>query len=424
MIKLPTPKAGGPYNIDIRANETKRINGVLIGEVWICSGQSNMEMPVEGWANDPIKNSSDEIANANYPSIRLFTVQKDVAFNPREDVNGSWSVCAPASVRSFSATAYFFAKELYERLKVPIGLIHTSWGGTIAEAWTSEAALRTMGDFDNELNTIDSVGKNIKAIMLKDSISNLSWQKALSQVHNQKVSSLDNDGWKVMQLPTVWEDAGYPDLDAIVWFKRTVQIPESWAGKDLKIDLGPIDDRDITYFNSEFLDSTMGGFSWAAERHYTIPGKLVKAGANTISVCVIDDCGNGGLYGMKEKMKIYPATENASTGIGLDGEWQYKIVAAKPKQVLNTWPNQPSVLYNGMISPLIPFSIRGAIWYQGESNVGRAKQYTKLFPLMIRDWRKRWNVGAFPFTLFRLHRLLTWAIILRPLLCATLNAAP
>ena len=155
MVKLPTPKAGGPYDVTIKSTETKTLHGVLIGEVWICSGQSNMEMPVQGWSGAPVNNSATEIAEANYPSIRLFTVEKNIAFSPQQDVKGAWSSCSPASAGSFSATAYFFGRELYKHLHIPIGLIHTSWGGTIAEAWTSEASLRTMGDFNSGLDVVN-----------------------------------------------------------------------------------------------------------------------------------------------------------------------------------------------------------------------------------------------------------------------------
>ena len=396
-VKLPTPKAGGPYNVRIKANETKVLQHVLIGEVWICSGQSNMEMPVSGWSTDPIKNSAQEIANANYPSIRLFTVEKEIAYAPKNDVKGEWSVCSPSTVGPFSATAYFFGRELYKKLRVPIGLIHTSWGGTIAEAWTSEAALRTMGDFDKELDVVNAVNKDIADVRSKDSIDNLKWLSALADNGNEQAKGSNTSGWKTMPLPGMWEKAGLPDIDGIVWFKRVVNIPDAWAGKELKLDLGPIDDRDVMFFNGEAVDSTMSGFTWAAERHYTIPGRLVKAGSNVIAVKVIDDGGDGGMYGKPEQMVLYPATGSSSSGISLGGEWYYQLTAIKPKPRLNTWPNQPSVLYNAMIAPLVPFAIKGAIWYQGESNVGRAKQYTTLFPLMISDWRKQWKEGNFPF---------------------------
>lgn len=396
MVKLPTPKAGGPYEVTIKSNETQTLHGVLVGEVWICSGQSNMEMPVQGWgAGTPIQNSATEIADANYPSIRMFTVEKAVGFAPKEDVKGSWATCSPATAGSFSATAYFFGRQLYQQLHVPIGLIHTSWGGTIAEAWTSAPALRGMQDFNKDLDRVDAVRHNLKDMQLKDSLNEAGWQRALAdRSSDYNASTLQ---WATMQVPGYWESLGQPTLDGIVWFKRTIDIPANWAGKDLKLDLGPIDDRDITYFNGQPIDSTMQGFTWMAERHYRIPASLVKAGSNTIVVKIIDDGGNGGMYGKPSQLALYPADQQPGAGIALGGEWQYAIAKIKPQPAVATSPNQPAVLYNAMIAPLVPYAIKGAIWYQGEANVGRAAQYTRLFPLMIKDWRNHWQEGNFPF---------------------------
>lgn len=395
MVKLPTPKAGGPYEVTIKASETKTLHGVLVGEVWICSGQSNMEMPLQGWPpGGPIQNSAGEIADANYPSIRMFTVEKAVGFAPKDEVKGSWATCSPATAGSYSATAYFFARQLYQQLHVPIGLIHTSWGGTIAEAWTSAPALRGIQDFNKDLDRLDSVRHNMKGMQLQDSLNEASWQRALAdRSADYNAPSLK---WATMQVPGYWESLGQPTLDGIVWFKRSVDVPADWAGKDLQLDLGPIDDRDITYFNGQAIDSTMKGFTWMADRHYHIPGSLVKAGNNSIVIKVIDDGGNGGLYGKPSQLALYPAGQQANS-IALGGAWQYSIASVKPQPAVGTSPNQPSVLYNAMIAPLVPYAIKGAIWYQGESNVGRAEQYTRLFPTMIKDWRSRWQQGNFPF---------------------------
>jgi sialate O-acetylesterase len=397
MVKIPTPKAGGPYDVTIKAGDTKVLHGVLIGEVWICSGQSNMEMPVSGWPAAPIKNSALEIANANYPQIRTFTGDRQIAFSPQQNVKGSWSSCSPASAGAFSATAYFFARELYDHLHVPIGLVHVSWGGTIAEAWTSEASLRTMGDFNNDLNRVDSMRTGSAQMMQHDKENEALWNKAVAETNNSFALADMDTSWHTMQLPTYWENAGLPDLDGIVWFKRTIDIPASWAGKELKLDLGPIDDNDVTWFNGKIIDSTMKDGAWMMERHYTIPADLVKAGANLIAVKVIDNGGGGGIYGKPDQLHIYPAGGNVSDAISLTGNWNYKVAAVKPPPSMMTSPNQPSVLYNGMIAPVVPYAMKGAIWYQGEANVGRARQYTTLFPLLISDWRKQWNEGNFPF---------------------------
>ncbi|MDQ6763742.1 MAG: hypothetical protein M3015_14095 [Bacteroidota bacterium] len=398
MVKLATPKAGGPYDVTIKAGETKTLHGILIGEVWICSGQSNMEMPVAGWGETtPIKNSAEEIANANHPTIRLFIADKKVAFSPQQNVHGKWQSCSPETVAQFSATAYFFGRELSDHLHVPIGLMDVTWGGTIAEAWTSEASLRTMGDFNKDLDRVNSMATKADAMMEKDKEGQAMWVKALAENNNSFASEATDASWHTMELPNLWENTGLPDLDGIVWFRRTVNIPASWEGKALKLDLGPVDDNDVTWFNGKIIDSTMKDGSWMTERHYTVPGDLVKAGENTIAVKVIDNGGGGGIYGKREQLLLYPADGNVSEAINLSGEWNYKVAATKPAPAMSNNPNQPSVLYNGMIAPLVPFAIKGAIWYQGESNVGRAKQYETLFPLMISDWRKQWNEGKFPF---------------------------
>ncbi|MEO8108638.1 MAG: sialate O-acetylesterase, partial [Ginsengibacter sp.] len=378
-------------------NETKTLHGVLIGEVWICSGQSNMEMPVEGWGEStPIKNSAQEIASANYPTIRLFIAEKKVAFTPQQNVTGKWQSCSPASVAQFSATGYFFGRELFNHLHVPVGLMDVTWGGTIAEAWTSEASLRTMGDFNSKLDKVDLMAKNADEMMAKDKVNEAAWKQALAENNNDFASNNTDTSWHSMMLPNTWENAGYPDLDGIVWFKKTIDIPADWAGKELKLDLGPIDDNDVTWFNGKIIDSTMKDGSWMTGRHYTVPADLVKAGENIIAVKIIDNGGNGGIYGKKEQLNIY-ADGNVSNGINLSGDWMFRIAAVKPTSGVTNSPNQPAVLYNGMIAPIKPFAIKGAIWYQGEANVGRAKQYTILFPLMIADWRKQWKEPNFPF---------------------------
>lgn len=394
MVKLPTPKAGGPYDVTIKANETKTLHSVLIGEVWICSGQSNMEMPVQGWSGAPINNSDAEIAEADYPAIRFFTVEKKIAFAPQQNVKGEWSSCSPASAATFSATAYFFGRELYKHLHIPIGLIHTSWGGTVAEAWTSEASLRTMNNFNKGIDVVNQLATDMKERMLKDSLNTVAWQKALASKDNSYAADATDTSWHTMALPTTWESKGL-DIDGIVWFKRTVDVPVAWQGKIVKLNLGPIDDNDVTFLNGSVVDSTLQDGMWMKERNYTVPANLIKPGKNTLAVKVIDNAGGGGIYGKPGQLKLYAEGENDT--INLSGDWLYKVAAVKPPVATNSNPNQPTVLYNGMLAPLVPFAIKGAIWYQGEANVGRAKQYSKLFPLMITDWRNLFKAPDFPF---------------------------
>lgn len=396
MVKIKTPEAGGPYTLTIKGKQILVLHNVMIGEVWVCSGQSNMELPMQGWPGAQVLNSEEEIKQANYPDIRLFTVKRDIALTPQKNCEGNWSECNPTSVAPFSATAYFFGRALYQKLKVPIGLIETCWGGTVAEAWTSNSALRKLGDFDSLLNKLDSIQPYIKEIEVKEKKYDAAWKKALVHIHTQYENPyLDDHDWKTMNLPTIWEKAGYPNLDGIVWFRKRINIPTSWAGKSLEMDLGPIDDNDITWYNGKKVGATEG---WLIPRTYKIPGDLVKAGENVIAVRVTDLGGNGGIYGKKEMLKIYPSGASPDEGISLAGDWKFKIAFVKHNgPVITQNPNYPTVLYNGMIAPVIPFAIRGVIWYQGESNVGRATQYAKLFPAMINDWRRRWKEGEFPF---------------------------
>lgn len=396
-VRVKTPAAGGPYTLSITGKETIVLHNILIGEVWVCSGQSNMEMPVSGWPGAPLLHSAEEIQDAKYPRIRLFTVKKDIALSPLEDCSGEWAACSPSTVGSFSATAFFFGRELYRKLGVPIGLIHTSWGGTVAEAWTSEPALRKLGDFNAQLDKIDSVSPHLAEMEAAYRQQTETWNAESGKVNpDYEKSSYDDGSWKTMSVPSNWESEGYPDLDGVVWFRRQIAIPASWEGKKLVLELGPIDDEDITFFNGEKIGGYEKEGYWAQERRYEIPASLVKAGTVSLAVRVTDIAGNGGIDGKTEQLKIFPA-DDSTAAIPLAGDWKYHIELVKPVQSYTNNPNTPTVLYNGMIAPVIPFGIRGAIWYQGESNVGRAAQYARLFPAMITDWRQRWKEGDFPF---------------------------
>ena len=403
-------KAGGPFELTIKGSNTLSFKNILVGEVWICSGQSNMEWPLIN-ANDGAK----AVAEANFPEIHLFTVEKNTSATPLDDVKGRWVVTTPDTVGQFSAVGYFFGRELYQQLKTPIGLIHTSWGGTPAESWTSYDALAANPElkpiidrYQESLKSLPDRQKDFERVMAEWEQKNIYLDpgnkgEALGYA-SESVSTAD---WKQMNLPQYFETAGL-DIDGAVWFRKQVEVPPSWTGKDLVLNLTPIDDYDTTYFNG----TRVGGIgretpdSYAKPRRYTVPGRLVHAGRNLIAVRVFDSAGNGGFAGGGD-MALRPAGVKGNDVIGLEGTWDYKVeVAFTPKHP--DWgsrpqapgpnnQNSPSVLYNAMLLPLTPYAIRGAIWYQGESNAGRAYQYRTLFPLMIRNWRRAWNEGDFPF---------------------------
>lgn len=400
-VKVLTPSFGGPYTITINDGEITNLNNVLIGEVWICSGQSNMEMPLEGWGK--IENYEKEIAAANYPSIRLLQVEhitSNVPLNDAKVANGGWTICNPQYVANFSSVAYFFAREIYKKTKIPVGLIHTSWGGTIAEAWTSGPTLKTMADFSQAVKTIESVDTANAKEKYEEKM--MVWKEATynkdagySNGNAIWANNVDTSGWQKMTLPVLWENASLPDFDGVVWFRKKIKIPASWVGKDIKVTLGTIDDNDVTWFNGQKIGETEG---YNLSRTYTIPGSGVKQGENELVVRVFDNAGGGGIYGDPKTLALTSANGDQ---ISLSGEWMYKVgfnikdMPAKPADLNN--PNLVTVLYNAMIHPFIQYSIRGAIWYQGESNAGRAYQYRSLFPALIIDWRKNWAEGNFPF---------------------------
>jgi len=400
QVKLGPFSAGGPHILRIEGPQTVVIQDVLIGDVWICSGQSNME-----WGMWGVNNSPQEIAAADHPQLRLFTVPKKIATRPEEVPGGQWQVCSPQTVAGFSAVGYFFGRDLQKAIDVPIGLIHTSWGGTVAEAWTSAEAMETMDDFKPAVAQFRERAEAMES-------GNDKYEEQLSQWwrendpgsaadKNWADPGLDAADWKTMNLPVGWEQAGLPDFDGVVWFRTEFDLPESAAGKEATLSLGPIDDIDTTWINGIQVG---GGTVWNQPRVYKIPAGALKAGRNVVAIRVLDTGGGGGVIGQAEQLKIEPT---AGQSISLAGAWRYKVSAAladtKPApQRLDNNPNVTTVLYNGMIAPLVPFGVKGAIWYQGESNAGRPAQYRTLLPTMIRDWRTRFGVGDFPFFIVQL----------------------
>ncbi|MDR1683708.1 MAG: 9-O-acetylesterase [Candidatus Symbiothrix sp.] len=403
-VRLKTPNAGGPYSISFSDGNDLKINNVLIGEVWICSGQSNMEMPLEGWGK--IDNYLQEIAAADYPNIRLLHVEKATSTQPQSDItiiNQSWQVCTPASIANFSAVAYFFGRDLYQNLNIPIGLINTSWGGTLAEAWTSGDALENMPYFHDALKAVRT--QDVETIQQYEK-KLADWEAGILAADkgwnawNQ--AGFNDSDWQTMNIPQLWENAGLPNFDGIVWFRRTIEIPAEWAGKEVVLSLDVIDDNDITYFNGRQTGETN---RYDKARIYTVPATLVKKGKAEIAVRVADTGGGGGIYGNANNIYMALKSKEEETKTSLAGEWKFQVSVnaadLAPAPVSPASPHRPSVLYNAMIHPLVPYAMRGAIWYQGESNADRAEQYKELMPLLIRDWRKAWN-NDFPFYLVQL----------------------
>jgi sialate O-acetylesterase len=392
-VNLPAQEYGGPFTLTVKGNNTVTFEEVMIGEVWICSGQSNMEFRVSQGMH-----AEEEIQNAQYPMIRFFTVPRALEQFPQDDISsGEWLPCTPENAGAFSAVGYFFGRELHKKQNVPVGLIHTSWGGTVAETWISPQTIQQDPDFSEKLIELQQLDmkslQEQKMNEIKKILGGEIPQEDLGIRNGKPVwSAFDlNDGnWKNIRTPGLWEQQGYIDIDGIAWYRKEIYLSEEQSKSNLTLHLGKIDDSDITWMNGMEIGKTD---DYSKDRVYTLNSSYLRPGKNMLVVRVNDTGGGGGIYGDPRNQFIMIGNEK----MDISGDWKFKISKASVSSV-SLGPNTyPSLLYNGMIHPLIPYAIQGAIWYQGESNADRAKQYQRIFPSLITDWRQEWGQGDFPF---------------------------
>jgi sialate O-acetylesterase len=395
-VQLKPLAAGGPYEMTIKGKNSIVLKNILVGDVWMCGGQSNMEFPLSqsrNWLSD--KSTLDN------PNIRLFYVPKNMSMKPLQNTKETrWQVCNEESASVFSAVGYYFGKDLNKELNIPIGLINSNWGGTDIETWISLETMYADKDFTA---AIDKIKTQDLDQLQKDAEKNIKkWQNAVDNedpgiVNKWYLPETDASGWKIMRLPQAWEGAGLPALDGVVWFRKEVAVGAAEAGKEAIISLGPIDDSDETYLNGVKIGKTENRYD--TPRFYKVAAGALKAGVNVISIKVIDTGGGGGLWGMDNQLYL----EAGGNRISLAGDWHYKVGLDLPAPKEASSPNSfPALLYNGMINPLVQFPIKGVIWYQGENNAGNYIKYRSLFPAMIKDWRNKWNVGDFTFLFVQL----------------------
>jgi sialate O-acetylesterase len=393
-LTLPSYPAGGPFEMTLKGKNEVKIKDILIGDVWFCSGQSNMVHQMElhriTYAND--------IAKANNSAIRHFGIPTTTNVNATNDDfnNGSWKVCNPENVRQFSAVAYFFAKKIYDKYQVPIGIINASVGGTPIEAWISEEGFK---DFTK---ITEIIAKNKDTAYVNSFNRRFNRPQTPAPIQDKGLNgtktwfdlSYQPKGWKSINIPGYWEDQGIKDLNGTVWYRREIEVPASMIGKPISVFLGRIIDADMLYVNGKQVGVTTYQYP---QRRYQIPSDLLKTGKNLLVIKVTNSAGKGGFV----PDKPYCLFSEKDT-VDLKGTWQYKVGEVFAPMQGNfgggfSAQNQPTALYNAMVAPSINFAIKGFLWYQGETNSGKADEYIKLQPAQILDWRKKWNQGDLPF---------------------------
>jgi len=392
--RIQPPAAGGPYTLKITGRQTVELHDVLVGDVWICAGQSNMQFTLSG-----ARNGAEEVKAAVHPGIRFYVVGQRASYLPADVPRGSWKVVSPGTVggwRGISAVAYFFARRLRQSVDVPIGLVQVAVGGVPAETFASAESLRPLKDFDAGIAEVER-----RSRMGGPQYGNyiMHWYDEYdigSRGASWADPALDDSSWKTVQIPGGFKELGVDDVPSLCWFRKEITLPGPLPQGMARLHLGSIDKMDTAYINGK----EVGASSWVENpRVYFVRGGVLKPGRNVITLRVFKVKPGGGFLGKAEEMHL---TLGDGSSVPLGGEWKGKVaVDARPPHPLpigyENLPTMPGVLYMGMLQPLAPLAITGAIWYQGESNVERAYQYRKLLPAMIGSWRKLFGQGDFPF---------------------------
>ena len=401
QLELPAMPAGGPFVMKIGDIE---LNDILIGDVFLCSGQSNMELPVRR-VTDMF---AEEISEYENDLIRHYVVPQTFDFNKECDDTpaASWKPCTQENVMDFSALAYFFAKDLYKKTGVPVGLVNASWGGTPVEAWMSENALQPFPKYINEKNIYEDEGY-LQRIKQLEGEEFYRWNTALDQGDPGLTGDikwyspdLDDSGWKTVNMFSQdWGNDGLNPVGGSHWLRKDITVPAAMEGQEAIIRMGCIVDADSVYVNGHFVGNTTYQYP---PRIYKIPAGILKAGTNNVTVRVISNGGQPSFVPEKP-YKIICGTKE----ISLEGKWKYRQGAPMPQAPsMMFFFYKPVCLYNAMISPLRNMEFQGVLWYQGESNVERRNEYAALLNGMIKDWRRTFNDLDLPFYIVELAEFL------------------
>ncbi|MGB5848390.1 MAG: sialate O-acetylesterase [Ignavibacteriaceae bacterium] len=397
---LDTMPAGGSYECNIIYEQEITVKNIVCGDIYLCSGQSNMEMQLDGWGR--VFNYKNEIANANFKNIRLLKVDHDTSLNEQSDINTSgWKICSSESVAGFSAAAYFFAKELVRDVDIPIGLIQSTWPGSPIEAWMSRESLSQFKENKLVLDKLNS-DSTIEAKLNKSFINEFTnWEKEIAEQEPTPLQGnwKDHFEWHSVNLPYMWQERDFPEFNGSVLFRKNFEVPTNDSNDDFFLSLGPVKDSYSIWINDKLINSVS---PLDFTRVHRIPKEVILSGNNEIVVRVFAEQFGGGFWGKEEEIKIYSnnfslsfnANWYAAKGVDLN------YISQKPKNPTDV--DVQTVLFNSMINPLTRLNIKGILWYQGESNVDEPEKYNRYFKALITDWRKRFNVGDIPFLFVQL----------------------
>jgi sialate O-acetylesterase len=407
----PMKATDKPFDVTVTGTNTITLKNVLVGDVWLCSGQSNMEKPVGlKPPQPPVKNYKQEIATANYPQIRLFDVGKAQALVPQTTCRGHWEVCSTQTVGSFSAAAYFFARQLVQDNGVPIGLITATLGGSLAQMWTSIPALKRVPACRGIAEQGEALAALVKPLdrrtpgTIAEQYKQQWWaahDPGLQPGQEWTAPDYDDSAWKTQKEPSNLWQFSLPDFEGMIWYRKSVEVPAEWAGKDLSFSCSGYSQEASFYFNGANIDDKHASNNSAL---FTISAALVKPGKNVIAIRVIGVNGGGGIVGDPKAMYLAQAGD-ANAKLPMDGPWAYKVgIKLESGDAFPLTFHLPGALYNAMIHPLVPYTLKGVLWYQGESdtNGGRHQYYRDVLGALIADWRARFDRHDLPFLLVQL----------------------
>lgn len=401
-VRLPAAPAGGPHALTVQASNTLVLRDVLVGDLWLCAGQSNME-----WALQDSQGAAQAIASADLPMIRHVKIAHRASLQPQDDgPAATWQPSSPTTAGGFSAVGFHFARQVHQALAVPIGLVNASWGGTHLETWLSPRAARADADLAPHLHAMPAALSDYAAWTRERAWGLVQrWQPGLApQAAGTAVwaaASLDDSAWRELNVPGNWEAQGLPGFDGELWVRRQVVLSDAQAAGAATLALGMVDDCDETWVNGQRVGGLCG---WDTPRRYPIAAGLLQAGTNTIAVRVTDTGGGGGLHGDASVLQLQTAAGN----LPLAGRWKARPAAPMARSAPDA-NDLPTLAFNGMLQPLRPLRLRGVLWYQGESNVPRAARYAAAQRRLIADWRAHWGQAALPFYYVQLASFLPLA---------------